>query len=231
MNYKLYEKYGMLGFLGGVLMFAANLFAIHAPDHLLGSVVQTSWNNIPYWRFIVSALMGCGAIILFILGFYSLHMMIEETVSSKVIEIIATAAIFGVASVGVIHFMSMCILPISYKSALEAGISPEAASLMVENVEHHLKYIDLILTAFCDIEGVIIIYLVLSRKAGLPLWTVILNPFTVMILVELLSKFISAPYSGSFFESLESFGEGLTYLVTYMYFRKEQRESEILQNN
>ena len=226
MNYRLYEKYSLMGFFGGVVLLISKLVATHMINYDLESMVQEQWINTPYWRFIISTLLGCAAIAFFLLGFYSLHMMIEDTIESKIVEIIATAAIFGIASVGVLNFISQCVLPIAFKAAIESGVAIDSATAMIEKMAENLEIVEIILTLFCDIEGVIAIYLVVSGKARLPLWAALLNPFVLNILIEIAVKFTHHPYSGTVFASLEGLGEGLTYMVTYMYFRKRRKEQE-----
>ena len=219
MNNKM-KRFAMMGFLGAILFMIGDclIFVFHGRNPELN--VDPIYAQMSVWRFQASAFLGWLGTVGMLFGFYSFYHAVRE-LCVRWLQKITMLSLGGVVGLSLAHFDLGVLQPYIYKSVLEAGGDNAIAAKAADLAGGWTIVLDGLIIFLFYIQFLIQIYLIVSKKAGLSKWYLLLGPIGA-VLIGILWKTIFDGYAiaGSW-GSCESLGEGLIYLTIYFYWKKK----------
>lgn len=186
---KLNVIFGIMGLFGGILCAVGDiLFDLKGRENKkLGTSgnIDSSWENMAYWRFGASIMCAFAGDILAGFGYLSLVSQINET--NKTLAVVtAVLCYIGVIGGFFVH-SALCIQPIIYKKIMETN----NFRLADDTLEQYYKavmppffigYGSMLAGAMC------VIIAILSGALNVPKWFILLNPIVFLIIGVVLRK-------------------------------------------
>ncbi len=210
----------LLGFIGGLLFAIGDCLVYMTPNIKNANGIFTDWEQMGMWRFSASVYLGCFGSILLIIGFHSLYKVVQVN-CSVFIKGISQIIAAGIMLTAVGHFLIACIVPMTYKSAIMAGMTTDAAQKIMMVWEESFVVLEvLIATIVIILQSLFMIAMILRGQLECPKWMVILNPiFLIIISIPLSILFQDTVFAGVT-DGFESLGEGALYIAVFWHWKK-----------
>jgi hypothetical protein len=191
---------GIMGIIGGLLCATADLLLDlkGTKNKKLGKmgVIDSEWENMAHWRFVLSDILAMFAVPMYSCGFIALMMILkkEHPVISTVFTVIFLIGVMG----GFMIHTFLCQQPTIYRK-----IVAKADQELVEDViqsafrQIYVPFFTLY-SMLVIIPAIAVIVLIIIGYIHAPLWCVILNPFVFQLVgfcfrATKLEIFIDAP--------------------------------------
>jgi hypothetical protein len=221
MELKRMKKLALIGIVGGLLFAIGDLFSYLLPNCNNEIKIYTDWANMSMWRLACSLYLGCLGTVLLLIGFYSLYNIVKSS-CSRFAKYMYGLILSGIALTSIGHFFIACIMPMTFKGAIQAGASIEMAkslSMCWENYINPLKIFVVIVVVL--LQSIMMVTLIAKGKIQCPKWMMVLNP----IVLSIISIPISILLNGTGFEgiadSFESLGEAFMYVAVYWHWKRQ----------
>lgn len=213
------KLYALSGFIGALLFMTGDCL-IYCKTGLDNSTVEPLWVEMSEQRFIISAVLGFIGMSLMLPAFLSFYRMIADT-CGKAVRVLTSLGFIGVASTGYLHFALGTLLPVSYKNIIENGGGAELAEKLCTHWADAVAPINFVLIGCLFLVYIVHFYVTVSGRSGMKRLTCLVG-ITGAFAVGMIWKAIFGNTAiGNAYGAFESFGEGLTFLTAYLYWRKK----------
>ena len=218
---KRYSKLALAGIIGTVVYAAADAFLYLGTD--IASDNKISLWKVPEWRLMTSMWIGVIGSLLLLLGFMSLARMFSK-VFEKAGKFLILPAFLCIGGVLYMHFVLGVYAPLTYNSAVKAGITAEQFSVLLANAESYLNPLTIVLVILGYSTEIVVIFGILSGKFGLKkrLVSFMFGGYALVILVFALIAKLTGEYG--ILGSVESLLEMTFFIPAYIYWRKEEKK-------
>ena len=215
------SKLALAGIIGTVVYAAADAFLYLGTD--IASDNKISLWKVPEWRLMTSMWIGVIGSLLLLLGFMSLARMFSK-VFEKAGKFLILPAFLCIGGVLYMHFVLGVYAPLTYNSAVKAGITAEQFSVLLANAESYLNPLTIVLVILGYSTEIVLIFGILSGKFGLKkrLVSFMFGGYALVILVFALIAKLTGEYG--ILGSVESLLEMTFFIPAYIYWRKEEKK-------
>jgi hypothetical protein len=215
------SKLALAGIIGTVVYAAADAFLYLGTD--IASDNKISLWKVPEWRLMTSMWIGVIGSLLLLLGFMSLARMFSK-VFEKAGKFLILPAFLCIGGVLYMHFVLGVYAPLTYNSAVKAGITAEQFSVLLANAESYLNPLTIVLVILGYSTEIVLIFGILSGKFGLKkrLVSFMFGGYAVVVLVFALIAKLTGEYG--ILGSVESLLEMTFFIPAYIYWRKEEKK-------
>ena len=205
------------GIAGTAVYAAADMFLYIGVDML--SKDRSAWWNVPEWRLMASMCIGVFGSLMLLLGFLSIGKMFYE-VFHRAGNILILPSMLCIGGVLYMHFTLGVYSPLTYMSAMSAGVSGAQASSLIEHAQAYLNPLTLALAILGYMTEIILIYGILSGKFGLKKRTVLymFGGYFILVLLFVLVAKITGEWG--ILGSVESLLEMTFFIPAFLYWRK-----------
>lgn len=211
----------IMGILGG-LCFAIGDILINLVPHYNSNEIYYDWAQMNMWRISLSIYLGCLGGVLLLMGFYCLY----KTIADNLSKIEKGWLIFigsGIAMTPVGHFVIACICPMTYKAALNLGLSDELSRALAGTWADNLAPLRIVVMIIVILlQSITIIFLILRNKLKCPKWMIVFNPMMFIIIGIPVMILLSGTGVEGVTESFESLGEGAVYLIVLSHLKRNK---------
>ena len=214
------QVFGLLGLLGGVFFMAGDCLLYVYPKRDTALNVDPVFSEMPVWRFTVSALLGVIGMGCMLFGTQSLYAM-TKNVCGKKMQALAVIGIIGASGTALAHFNLGSLLPLAYKSILNNGGSHELAEKACSMLAGWVTPLDILLIVMLYVQFVVLSYMILSGRANISRWYFFMGPVGAVTLGVVWKTIFNGSVISGAWGSCESLGEGLMYLTTMIYWKKQ----------
>jgi hypothetical protein len=161
--------------------------------------------------------------LLLLLGFISLARMFNK-VFEKAGRFLILPAFLCIGGVLYMHFTLGVYAPLTYNSAVKAGVSAEQFSVLLKNAESYLNPLTGILVILGYSTEIVLIYGILSGKFSLKkrLLPIMFGGYFALVAVIVLIAKITGEFG--LLGSTESLLEMTFFIPAYIYWRKEEKK-------
>lgn len=220
MNTVKMKRNAIIGLIGGLLFGIGDLLVSLLPHYWDQSKIAEDWVQMSDLRPASAMYLGCIGAVLILVGFYSWYAAVKENGTNRLKCLMGSIAI-GIMMTPIGHFIILCIAPMAYKGAIQAGASTEMATKIVDYWGTYTGPVRVYVMFFVIlVQSVTMIGLILKRKINCPKWMVLCNPLGLTLLSIPFSILLSGTGLEGIVESFESIGEGLIYLPVYYHWKK-----------
>ncbi|MCR5328525.1 MAG: hypothetical protein K6E12_06730 [Saccharofermentans sp.] len=211
------SKMAFAGIAGAVTYAIADFFLYLGTNPLSESPLSV-W-QVPEWRLTVSMWIAVVGSLLLLLGYISLCKMYAD-VFGMIGKILCLPPMICFGGVLYMHFFIGVYAPLTYNSAVKAGVTTEQVSLMVSNAEYYLNPLTLTLIILGYSTEIVLLYGILSGKFGLKKRTAafMFGGYLILALLFVLVAWITGEWGISC--SLESLLETTFFIPAFLYWRK-----------
>ena len=215
------RKMAMAGIAGTIVYAIADGFLYLGTD--IASDNKLSLWQVPEWRLMTSMWIGVIGSLLLLLGFISLARMFEK-VFKKAGKFLILPAFLCIGGVLYMHFTLGVYAPLTYNSAVKAGVTAEQFSALLANAESHMNPLTGVLVILGYSTEIVLIYGILSGKFGLKKRVLPLmfgGYFALVAVIVLIAKI-----TGEFglLGSTESLLEMTFFIPAFCYWKKEEQK-------
>lgn len=222
---KTYKRHAFIGFVGAIVFMIGDWFLFLYPGRQINRIADPVLQQMPLWRFIVSAWCGCVGMACMLFGFNSLYKLVAEFAGRKMKTFAAFGAI-GAAGTALAHFNEGSLIPLIYKACYRMT-SMENLEQICHSVRVWTVPIDIALIAFIYVQWIALYYLVLTRKV--PLARVrLLIPVITLIIAGIFTTAFDGTMVAGFFAAFESLSEGMVYLLGMIVWDHIEKQRAIL---
>ena len=160
--------------------------------------------------------------LLLLLGFISLARMFNK-VFEKAGKFLILPAFLCIGGVLYMHFALGVYAPLTYNSAVKAGITAEQFSVLLANAESYLNPLTIVLVILGYSTEIVLIYGILSGKFGLRkrLVSFMFGGYALVVLAFALIAKLTGEYG--ILGSVESLLEMTFFIPAFIYWRKEEK--------
>ena len=151
------------GICGAVIYAIADMFLYWGTD--IFSKDSTSLWNVPEWRLMTSMSIGVVGSLLMLLGFISLYRLYDE-VFGGIGKLLITPSFLCMGGVLYIHFTFGVYSPLTFQSAIRAGVTEAMATELIQNANAYLEPLSMVLVALGYFTELVIICGILSGSFG-----------------------------------------------------------------
>ena len=217
-----YRKNSIFAFLGsiGAVFFMVGDCLLYCKSGLSNSTVEPLWADMSEQRFVISAVLGFIGMSLMLPACVSFYRMTAE-VCGKVVRVLINIGFIGVASTGYLHFALGSLLPISYKTVIDNGGSPELAEKLCLHWAEIVAPINMALIVCLFMIYAIHFYVTVSGRSGMNRLTCIVGIIGAFAIGMIWKLIFGSTAVGGAYGAFESLGEGLTFLTVHLYWRKK----------
>ena len=215
------RKLALAGIIGTIVYAVADLFLYLGTD--IASDSKISLWQVPEWRLMTSMWIGVIGSLLLLLGFISLARMFNK-VFEKAGKFLILPAFLCIGGVLYMHFALGVYAPLTYNSAVKAGITAEQFSVLLANAESYLNPLTIVLVILGYSTEIVLIVGILSGKFGLRkrLVSFMFGGYAVVVLALALIAKLTGEYG--ILGSVESLLEMTFFIPAYVYWRKEAKK-------
>lgn len=211
----------MAGIAGTIVYAIADGFLYLGTD--IASDNKLSLWQVPEWRLMTSMWIGVIGSLLLLLGFISLARMFEK-VFKKAGKFLILPAFLCIGGVLYMHFTLGVYAPLTYNSAVKAGVTAEQFSVLLKNAESYLNPLTGILVILGYSTEIVLIFGILSGRFGLKKRVLPLmfgGYFALVAVIVLIAKI-----TGEFglLGSTESLLEMTFFIPAFCYWKKEEQK-------
>lgn len=205
------------GIAGTVVYAAADMFLYIGVD-MLSEDSSAGW-NVPEWRLMTSMWIGVAGSLLMLLGFLSIGKMFYK-VFHKPGNILILPSMLCIGGVLYMHFTLGVYSPLTYMSAMKAGVSEAQTAVLIEHAQAYLNPLTLTLAVLGYLTEIILIYGILSGRFGLKRRTVpyMFGGYIILVLLFVLAAKVTGEWG--LLGSVESLLEMTFFIPAYLYWRK-----------
>ena len=170
------------GIAGTIVYAIADMFLYIGQDVL--SDDQTALWDVPEWRLMTSMWIGVIGSLLLLMGFISLRKMYHNVFNSWG-NVLILPSLLCIGGVLYMHFTLGVYSPLTYRSAINAGVSESQIVTLIEHAQSYLNPLTYTLAILGYLTEIILIYGVLSGKIGLKKRTVfyIFGGYFILVLI------------------------------------------------
>lgn len=211
------RKMALAGIIGTIVYAVADGFLYVGTDIASDNKI-TLW-QVPEWRLMASMWIGVIGSLLLLLGFISLAKMFGR-VFKKAGKFLILPAFLCIGGVLYMHFALGVYAPLTYNSAVKAGVTAEQFSVLLANAESYMNPLTLVLVILGYSTEIVLIYGILSGRFGLKkrLVSFMFGGYTLLVLVIALIAKLTGEYG--LLGSVESLLEMTFFIPAYFYWRK-----------
>lgn len=215
------RKMAFAGIAGAIVYAIADGFLYLGTD--IASDNKLSLWQVPEWRLMVSMWIGVIGSLLMLLGFMSLARMFEK-VFKKAGKLLILPAFLCIGGVLYMHFTLGVYAPLTYNSAVKAGVSAEQFSVLLKNAESYLNPLTGILVILGYSTEIVLIFGILSGRFGLKkrLLPIMFGGYFALVAVIVLIAKITGEFG--LLGSTESLLEMTFFIPAFCYWKKEEQK-------
>lgn len=215
------RKMAMAGIAGTIVYAIADGFLYLGTD--IASDNKLSLWQVPEWRLMTSMWIGVIGSLLLLLGFISLARMFEK-VFKKAGKFLILPAFLCIGGVLYMHFTLGVYAPLTYNSAVKAGVTAEQFSVLLKNAESYLNPLTGVLVILGYSTEIVLIYGILSGKFGLKkrLLPIMFGGYFALVAVIVLIAKITGEFG--LLGSTESLLEMTFFIPAFCYWKKEEQK-------
>ncbi len=215
------RKMAMAGIAGTIVYAIADGFLYLGTD--IASDNKLSLWQVPEWRLMTSMWIGVIGSLLLLLGFISLARMFEK-VFKKAGKFLILPAFLCIGGVLYMHFTLGVYAPLTYNSAVKAGVTAEQFSALLANAESYMNPLTGVLVILGYSTEIVLIYGILSGKFSLKkrLLPIMFGGYFALVAVIVLIAKITGEFG--LLGSTESLLEMTFFIPAYIYWRKEEKK-------
>lgn len=215
------RKMAMAGIAGTIVYAIADGFLYLGTD--IASDNKLSLWQVPEWRLMTSMWIGVIGSLLLLLGFISLARMFEK-VFKKAGKFLILPAFLCIGGVLYMHFTLGVYAPLTYNSAVKAGVTAEQFSALLANAESYMNPLTGVLVVLGYSTEIVLIYGILSGKFGLKkrLLPIIFGGYFALVAVIVLIAKITGEFG--LLGSTESLLEMTFFIPAFCYWKKEEQK-------
>lgn len=213
------RKMALAGIIGTIVYAVADAFLYVGTDIASDNKI-TLW-QVPEWRLMASMWIGVIGSLMLLLGFISLAKMLGR-VFKKAGKFLILPAFLCIGGVLYMHFALGVYAPLTYNSAVKAGVTAEQFSVLLANAERYMNPLTLVLVILGYSTEIVLIYGILSGRFGLKkrLVSFMFGGYALLVLVIALIAKLTGEYG--LLGSVESLLEMTFFIPAYCYWRKEE---------
>lgn len=206
------------GIAGTIVYAIADMFLYIGQDVL--SDDQTALWDVQEWRLMTSMWIGVIGSLLLLMGFISLGKMYHN-VFSGLGNVLILPSLLCIGGVLYMHFTLGVYSPLTYRSAINAGVSESQIVTLIEHAQSYLNPLTYTLAILGYLTEIILIYGILSGKFGLKKRNVfyIFGGYFILVLIFVVFAKITGEWGVT--GSLESLLEMTFFIPAYLYWRKK----------
>ncbi len=214
-------KLALAGIIGTIVYAVADAFLYLGTDIASDNKI-TLW-QVPEWRLITSMWIGVIGSLLLLSGFISLARMFCK-VFEKAGRFLILPAFLCIGGVLYMHFALGVYAPLTYNSAVKAGITAEQFSVLLANAESYMNPLTIVLVILGYSTEIVLIYGILSGKFGLRkrLVSFMFGGYALVVLALALIAKLTGEYG--ILGSVESLLEMTFFIPAYIYWSKEEKK-------
>ncbi len=214
-------KLALAGIIGTIVYAVADAFLYLGTDIASDNKI-TLW-QVPEWRLMTSMWIGVIGSLLLLLGFISLARMFNK-VFEKAGRFLILPAFLCIGGVLYMHFALGVYAPLTYNSAVKAGITAEQFSVLLANAESYMNPLTIVLVILGYSTEIVLIYGILSGRFGLRkrLVSFMFGGYALVVLALALIAKLTVEYG--ILGSVESLLEMTFFIPAYIYWRKEEKK-------
>lgn len=214
------RKMALAGIIGTIVYAVADAFLYVGTDIASDNKI-TLW-QVPEWRLMASMWIGVIGSLMLLLGFISLAKMFGR-VFKKAGKFLILPAFLCIGGVLYMHFALGVYAPLTYNSAVKAGVTAEQFSVLLANAERYMNPLTLVLVILGYSTEIVLIYGILSGRFGLKkrLVSFMFGGYALVILIMALTAKMTGEYG--LFGSVESLLEMTFFIPAYLYWRKVEK--------
>jgi len=213
------RKMALAGIIGTIVYAVADAFLYVGTDIASDNKI-TLW-QVPEWRLMASMWLGVIGSLMLLLGFISLAKMFGR-VFKKAGKFLILPSFLCIGGVLYMHFALGVYAPLTYNSAVKAGVTAEQFSVLLANAERYMNPLTLVLVILGYSTEIVLIYGILSGRFGLKkrLVSFMFGGYALLVLVIALIAKLTGEYG--LLGSVDSLLEMTFFLPAYCYWRKEE---------
>ena len=206
------------GIAGTIVYAIADMFLYIGQDVL--SDDQTALWDVPEWRLMTSMWIGVIGSLLLLMGFISLGKMYHN-VFNRWGNVLILPSLLCIGGVLYMHFTLGVYSPLTYRSAINAGVSESQIVTLIEHAQSYLNPLTYTLAILGYLTEIILIYGILSGKFDLKKRNVfyIFGGYFILVLIFVVFAKITGEWGVT--GSLESLLEMTFFIPAYLYWRKK----------
>ncbi len=214
-------KLALAGIIGTIVFAVADAFLYLGTDIASDNKI-TLW-QVPEWRLMTSMWIGVIGSLLLLLGFISLARMFDK-VFEKAGRFLILPAFLCIGGVLYMHFALGVYAPLTYNSAVKAGITAEQFLVLLANAESYMNPLTIVLVILGYSTEIVLIFGILSGKFGLRkrLVSFMFGGYALVVLAIALIAKLTGEYG--ILGSVESLLEMTFFIPAYIYWRKEEKK-------
>lgn len=211
------RKMALAGIIGTIVYAVADAFLYLGTDIASDNKI-TLW-QVPEWRLMASMWIGVIGSLMLLLGFISLARMFGR-VFKKAGKFLILPAFLCIGGVLYMHFALGVYAPLTYNSAVKAGVTAEQFSVLLANAESYMNPLTLVLVILGYSTEIVLIYGILSGRFGLKkrIVSFMFGGYALLVLVIALIGKLTGEYG--LLGSVESLLEMTFFIPAYFYWRK-----------
>jgi len=215
------RKMAMAGIAGTIVYAIADGFLYLGTD--IASDNKISLWQVPEWRLMTSMWIGVIGSLLLLLGFISLARMFNK-VFEKAGRFLILPAFLCIGGVLYMHFTLGVYAPLTYNSAVKAGVTAEQFSVLLKNAESYLNPLTGVLVILGYSTEIVLIYGILSGRFGLKkrLLPIMFGGYFALVAVIVLIAKITGEFG--LLGSTESLLEMTFFIPAFCYWKKEDQK-------
>ena len=215
------RKMALAGIAGTIVYAIADGFLYLGTD--IASDNKLSLWQVPEWRLMTSMWIGVIGSLLLLLGFISLARLFNK-VFEKAGRFLILPAFLCIGGVLYMHFTLGVYAPLTYNSAVKAGVSAEQFSVLLKNAESYLNPLTGILVILGYSTEIVLIFGILSGKFGLKkrLLPIMFGGYFALVAVIVLIAKITGEFG--LLGSTESLLEMTFFIPAFCYWKKEDQK-------
>jgi len=206
------------GIAGTIIYAIADMFLYIGQD-VLSDEQMALW-DVPEWRLMTSMWIGVIGSLLLLMGFISLGKMYHN-VFGGLGNVLILPSLLCIGGVLYMHFTLGVYSPLTYRSAINAGVSESQIVTLIEHAQSYLNPLTYTLAVLGYLTEIILIYGILSGKFGLKKRNVfyIFGGYFILVLIFVVFAKITGEWGVT--GSLESLLEMTFFIPAYLYWRKK----------
>lgn len=159
------EKLAATGIIGTVVYAIADLFLFLGADMYSEDKTQ-SFLAVPEWRLMASMWIAALGSLLMLFGYVSLYRLYKDVFKKKCL-ILMLPALTCFGAVMYMHFVLGVYEPLTYISAVKAGVEPDVAIKILSNATSYISPLTAVLIVLGYSTQIVLVYGLLSGRFGL----------------------------------------------------------------
>ena len=203
--------------ISGTIVYAIADMFLYIGQDVLSDEQMALW-DVPEWRLMTSMWIGVIGSLLLLMGFISLGKMYHN-VFGGLGNVLILPSLLCIGGVLYMHFTLGVYSPLTYRSAINAGVSESQIVTLIEHAQSYLNPLTYTLAILGYLTEIILIYGILSGKFGLKKRNVfyIFGGYFILVLIFVVFAKITGEWG--LMGSLESLLEMTFFIPAYLYWR------------